>query len=123
MSTEVTHPITGRTYPQVLMALTDEQVAAVAEEIMPGALVAQIASFGEVGKLHQPMSNVDGVSEPACPECFGGIFAVDPEPGRPCGCWGQLQPVCATCAGRYGNGHWYRPKWPCDTWKALVARA
>ncbi len=99
--------------------------AVAALEIMPGAILAQVAKFGEVGRLHQPMSNVnfrDGKDRPACPECMGGIFAVDPEEPRPCGCWGLSKPVCTTCGIRYPNGHWARPTWPCNTWKALVDR-
>jgi hypothetical protein len=97
------------------------ELAKVAEEIMPGAVVAQVEKLGRVGELHRPMTNEGNWSEPACLECFGGIFAVDPVPGRPCGCWGLLLPVCATCAVYSPEGHWSRPKWPCDTWKALIA--
>jgi hypothetical protein len=96
-------------------------VRELAAEVMPRAVLAQIAKLGPVGKLHQPMTNERNWSEPACPGCFGGIFAVDPVPGRSCGCWGLLLPVCATCATFHPNGHWSRPVWPCETWKALIA--
>ncbi len=101
----------------------EPEVLAMAEEVMPGAVLAQIAKFGKVGSLHQPMSNGLDENEPVCPECFGGIFAVDPGPVRPCGCWGLLRPICGTCAVRHQNGHWRRLAWPCPTWQALVDRA
>ena len=97
--------------------MSDQSIRLVAEEIMPGAVLAQIKKLGAVGALHRPMAGVPGSFAPACAECFGGIFAVDPAASRPCGCWGLVQPFCATC---HGNGHWARPKWPCETWKALI---
>lgn len=97
-----------------------EAIDAIAEEIMPDAITAQVAKLGRLGELHRPMSNIPGENEPACPQCMGGIFSRDPAAARPCGCWGTLQPICTTCAHRFENGHWARDIWPCETWKALI---